>query len=88
MGLIFLTMVNSVFSPRYRQLLKTLVAARREIGLSQAALAARLDRLQTFVSKYERGERRLDVVEFIDVASALELDPCIVIRELWTMDGN
>jgi transcriptional regulator with XRE-family HTH domain len=43
--------------------------------MTQAALAARLNRPQSFVSKYERGERRLDVVEFGEVARALGIDP-------------
>lgn len=59
---------------------------RKAVGLSQSALAERLGRVQTFVSKYERGERRLDVVEFLDVANALSLDACRVIRRLGTSD--
>lgn len=50
------------------------------------ALAEELGRVQTFVSKYERGERRLDVVEFLDVASALSVDPYNLLRQL--LDGK
>ena len=60
---------------RYRALVVTLVEARKAAGLSQSALADRLDRHQQFVSRYETGERRLDVVEFIDIARALGVDP-------------
>jgi hypothetical protein len=45
-------------------------------------LARRLGRPQSFVSKYERGERRLDVVEFLDVARAMKIDPIQVISDL------
>lgn len=48
-----------------------LIDARRRAGLTQSALAARLARPQSFVSKYERGERRLDVIEFLEVSEAL-----------------
>ena len=75
-------MVNSVHTPKYRVLLKILVEARKSKKVSQAELAEKLGRVQTFVSKYERGERRLDVIEFIEVASALELDAINVIRKL------
>ncbi len=75
-------MASSTFTPRYKQLLRSLTSARKAAALSQAALAERLGRLQTFVSKYERGERRLDVVEFLDVAEALGLDPCKLLRDL------
>lgn len=47
--------------------------ARESAGLSQQELAARLGRLQQFVSKYESGERRLDVIEFAEIAAALDL---------------
>jgi predicted transcriptional regulator len=77
-----LGMVNSVHTPKYRVLLKTLVEGRKSQKLSQAELAEKLGRVQTFVSKYERGERRLDVIEFIEVATALELDALKVIRKL------
>ena len=52
-----------------------LVEARKMAGLSQADLAEKLRRPQSFVSKFERGERRLDVIEFWPLAEALEVDP-------------
>ena len=79
-------MVNSVHTKRYRALLTTLIDARKANGLSQAQLAEQLGRVQTFVSKYERGERRLDVVEFIDVAETLKIDVSHVLRKLSSMD--
>jgi transcriptional regulator with XRE-family HTH domain len=45
-------------------------------------VARRLGKPQSYVSKYESGERRLDVVEFMDVAHALEIDPAVMIRRL------
>ena len=44
---------------------------RDEVGLTQAELAARLGRPQSFVSKYESGERRLDLIELSEVCAAL-----------------
>ena len=60
---------------RYRELIAALVAKRKKLKLSQNALAQRLGRHQQFVSRYEIGERRLDVVEYVDVARALGVDP-------------
>ena len=51
-------------------------------GLTQAHLAGRLDRPQSFVAKYEGGERRLDVVEFMEVAEAIGFDPAEFIGRL------
>jgi len=53
---------------RYRQFLQRLKAARLEANLTQTAVAARLGRPQSFVSKCESGERRVDVVELYDFA--------------------
>jgi transcriptional regulator with XRE-family HTH domain len=59
----------------YQKFRELLVKVRKGAGITQAELAQNLNRPQSFVSKYERGERRLDVVEFGDVARALNLDP-------------
>lgn len=59
---------------RYRSLIARLIDARKALGLSQDEVGTRLNRHQQFVSRYETGERRLDVVEFVDVARALGCD--------------
>ncbi len=48
--------------------------------MTQADLAVRLRRPQSFVAKYEVGERRLDLVEFVEVANALGTDPIKLLR--------
>lgn len=68
-------MTQSVFTTRYDQFRHLLIDARKAAGLTQVDLAGRLSRPQSFVSKFERGERRLDVIEFFDIASALGIDP-------------
>jgi transcriptional regulator with XRE-family HTH domain len=72
--------VRSEAQKRFRELL---VAARKKAGLTQAELSSRLNRPQSFVSKYERGERRLDVVEFREVACALGVDPVQFLAKLY-----
>lgn len=67
-------MARGIHDPRYRRLIDALASARRDAGLTQTQLATRLGKRQQFVSKYESGERRLDVVEFVDVGRALGLD--------------
>ena len=75
-------MTRSAFSRKDAQFRKILVEARREAGLTQVALAKKLGRPQSFVSKFERGERRLDVTEFLDVARALGIDAARTIADL------
>ena len=67
-------MPRSRHSPRWVLLQDLLAEGRRAADLTQAELAARLRRPQSFVSKYEAGERRLDVIEFLEVIEALGLD--------------
>ncbi len=73
---------NGFRDPRYRQAIEELVAARRGAGLSQAGLADALGRHQQFVSRYELGERRLDFVEFLDIATVLRLDPLVILARI------
>lgn len=73
-------MSRSRRTPRYLRLRDLLAAARERAGLTQTELAAKLGRPQSFVAKYEGGERRLDVVEFLEVATALGADPVVILR--------
>ena len=81
-------MTKSVFTKMHDLLRQMLVQARSESGLTQVQLAERLSRPQSFVSKVERGERRLDVVEFFEVAEALGIDPFAFLRTLHGSDGS
>ena len=61
-------MGSSVHSVRYQEFLKRLRAARKKAGLTQLEVAQQLEVHQSFVSKSESGERRVDVVELADFA--------------------
>lgn len=63
-------------------MLEALVAARKSSGLTQAELSIRLDRPQPFISKVERGVRRIDVIEFYAIARALKLDPVALFADV------
>lgn len=66
--------MKSLRSPEHLRLMAMLVSARDRAGLTQQQLADRLGKPQSFVAKYEGGERRLDVVEFMTIARALMFD--------------
>jgi len=55
--------------------LNILVESREQAGLTQRDLAARLKRPHSFVGRIEAGERRVDVIEFIEIARVMGLDP-------------
>ncbi len=68
-------MQKSTHTRQYRDFLDGLIQARKDAELTQQQVADRLDRPQSFVAKYENGERRLDVVEFLEIANLLDADP-------------
>ena len=68
-------MSGSHFDPVATRLRRHLREMRLRAGLTQAALGRRMNHTQQWVYKYETGERRLDVVEFIRIARAIGFDP-------------
>ena len=74
-------MEKSLNSPEYARLIELLVAVRHAAGVRQQSLAKKLGRPQSFIAKYEGGERRLDVVEFVAIARALGADPIKLFRD-------
>ena len=50
-----------------------------DAGLTQQQVADKLEKPQSFVAKYEKGERRLDVIEFLEIAKVLETDAIAII---------
>ena len=73
-------------SPMYKKLEQALQNARLKKQFTQAEVAATLGKPQSFVSKYESGERRLDVVEFVGVCKALGIRPADVLKALDSAD--
>lgn len=67
-------MANPIHDPHYQVFRNLLVNARTSKGVMQVELAEKLGKNQSYVSKFERGERRLDFTEFVDIAFALDLD--------------
>lgn len=74
-------MAQSTHHPDYRLLRAVLKAARKRTGVSQVDLAGRIGNTHTFVSKCERGERRIDAVELVEFAEALGVPPLELLGE-------
>ncbi len=74
--------LKTLRSRRHRALCAALKSARKAAGLSQEDLASRLKTSQTVIARIEIGERRIDVIEFIDFAKVLRLDPRALLTDL------
>ncbi len=75
-------MPKTLRSPRQLRLIDLIVEQRQRAGLSQSQLADRLGRYQSVVSSIESGGRRVDVVELLDIAEAIDLDVHVLIDAL------
>jgi transcriptional regulator with XRE-family HTH domain len=73
---------KALYKRGYAAFTNLLKEERRGAGLTQARLAKKLRRPQSYVSKYERGGRRIDVVEFLEIARAIGFDPNEFLKKL------
>jgi transcriptional regulator with XRE-family HTH domain len=81
--------LNVWVTPRQHALVgKCLAAARKRAKLTQVDLAKRLGKAQSFVSSYEAGQRRIDIMEFFLIIEALHADPRVVFGEIITQRSH
>ncbi len=66
--------MKSIHRKEYKELLAALSRARKDAGMTQAELAKKLKKPQSYISKIENGERRLDVVELMEIAKVVGFD--------------
>lgn len=73
---------KQIHTARHQLFRTLLIEARKGRGLTQTDVAGRLGKPPSFVAKYELGERRLDVLEFVDLAVVIGFDPVEILRRL------
>jgi transcriptional regulator with XRE-family HTH domain len=78
---------KSVHSPEQLAFRELMIEARDKAELTQQKLADRLGKPQSFVAKYEGGERRIDAIEFIRIAHAMGTDPVRLFKALVKRTG-
>jgi transcriptional regulator with XRE-family HTH domain len=75
-------MHKTVHSPEQLAFRQLLINARKKADLTQQQLSKKLRKPQSFVAKYEGGERRLDVIEFLEICRAVGTDPMRILHAL------
>lgn len=68
-------------TPKYALLRQMLIGERTKAELKQSDVSLKLGKPQSYISKIERGERGMDIVEFIEIAEAIGFDPVKFLRE-------
>lgn len=76
--------MKTIYQERYLVLINALIQARKEAGLTQTQVATILSKPQSYVAKVEGTDRKLDVVEFVELCEALHQDPSKFIQYLKT----
>ncbi|MER8862428.1 helix-turn-helix domain-containing protein [Mesorhizobium sp. M0751] len=80
-------MVDTLGTNRHKALIALLIKKREAAGLTQVELATRLGQYQSFVARLESGQRRVDVVEFINLAEILGFSAPSAIKKLSEVTG-
>ncbi|MBD5398977.1 helix-turn-helix transcriptional regulator [bacterium] len=75
-------MTKSIFTNNYQLLLKLLVETRKKAGITQQELAKKLGKNQSYISKYENSERRLDMIEVIAIVKAMGANPSDLMQNI------
>ena len=75
-------MSKSAFTDAHQILVKALAHAREAAGLQQVELAQRIGKSQSYISNIERGQRRVDVIEFIVIVKAMGGDPPAIFESI------
>lgn len=68
-------MGKTIYTKTHKSLVKRLVEAREQAGLLQEEVAKKLGRTQSYVSKLESGQRRIDIVQIKELAKLYKKDP-------------
>lgn len=74
--------MKTIATKRHKRLIELLIAERKGHSLRQEELARALRKQQAWISRIESGDRRVDVVEFLDLADAIGFDPFIALAAI------
>ena len=80
--------MESITTKRHQRLIEILIDARKRAGIRQAELARRVGKTQTFVARFEAGQRRIDAIELLALCEIIGIDPLKVVRKLLKVDGE
>lgn len=83
-----MTGVDTIRTKRHQRLVEILITARKQAGIRQAELARRVGKTQTFVTRFEAGQRRIDAIELLALCRIIGIDPVKMVRKLLKVEDE
>ena len=80
--------MKSTYTEAYQLLLSSIEKARKESKMTQAEVANKLGQYQSYIAKIENGERRIDLIEFLEIARLISLDPHEMIKNIQNLASS
>lgn len=74
--------MKTIYQEPYLRLVQALVRARKNAGLTQTQVAEKLSKPQSYIAKVEGADRKLDVMEFVELCQAIDADATVLIKLL------
>ncbi len=74
--------MKTIYQEPYLRLVQALVQARKNAGLTQTQVAEKLSKPQSYIAKVEGADRKLDVMEFVELCQAIDADATVLIKLL------
>lgn len=74
--------MKTIYQERYNQLIHDLILVRKHANLTQSEVAKKLNKPQSYIAKIEGKDRKLDILEFIELCEVLDVQPSLLIREI------
>ncbi|MBU0831935.1 MAG: helix-turn-helix domain-containing protein [Alphaproteobacteria bacterium] len=78
--------VKTLGTKRHEALVNALISIREQMGWTQTDLAKKIGEYQSFVARLESGQRRVDVIEFLELAAVMQFDPCHILRKVQSVE--
>ena len=72
--------MKTIYQQRYQILIDCLIAARKQANLTQAEIAQKLGKPQSYIAKIEGKDRKLDILEYVEICEVLKIQPSEIIR--------
>ncbi|MDP8163294.1 helix-turn-helix transcriptional regulator [Pasteurella skyensis] len=73
--------MKTIYKEKYQKIIQYLISTRKKKGITQQQIANKLDKPQSYIAKIERCERKLDILEFIELCEAMNTSPITILQE-------